>query len=124
MDLTSHPRRGRSRLQTLVAGILALGGGAAILYAGLLPIPPFSSVPVPLAWQVLGVTGLVAAVGVFRGQAWGRALGVSVVAIDLALLVLRAVASSPLDISLNTIFSGVLDVFVLWVLLRRWSARP
>ncbi len=47
----------------------------------------------------------------------------SVFAIDLALLVASGRIKSS-GISLNTIFSGVLDVFVLWVLLRRWSARP
>lgn len=124
---------GRTRLQTLVAGLLALGGGTAILYAGFLPIPPFSDVPVPLAWQVFGVIGLAAAVGVFRQQAWGRVLGVVVVAmrvavamsLPLAVLILapRAPRSGPLELFVSLALSVVPDVFVLWVLLRRWRAR-
>ena len=118
----AQPHDGRTRLRTLAAGILALGGGAAILYAGLLPIPPFSSVPVPLAWQLLGVVGLAAAVGVFRGHPWGRALGIGVVAIDLTLIVFRAATSSLPDMLMTVAFNGVLDVVVLWVLVRRWPA--
>lgn len=123
MGAESRPHNGRTRLRTLAAGILGLGGLAAILYAGLLPIPPFSTVPVPLAWQLLGVLGLAAAVGVFRGQAWGRVLGIGVVAMDLTLMALRAPSSSLPDALVSVAFSGLLDVVVLWVLLRRWQAR-
>ena len=123
MVVAGHSDNGRTRLRILAAGILALGGGAAILYAGFLPIPPFSTVPVPLAWQLLGVAELAAGFGVFRGQAWGRALGIGVAAIDLTLAVFRAAGSSLPDMLVGVAFSGALDVVVLWVLVRRWRAR-
>jgi hypothetical protein len=117
----------RTRLTTFAATLLAFGGGLAILYAGFLSIPPFSDVPVPLAMQALGVVGLAAAVGVFLRQAWGRALGVAVVVIDLALAVLRvaAQASGPnaLNVFADLAMSVVLPVIVSWVLLRRWPKQ-
>ncbi len=66
--------KGRTRLQVLAAGLLALGGVQTILYAGMLPLPPFSVVPDPLWWQAFGVIELAAAVGVFGRQVWGRAV--------------------------------------------------
>ena len=117
----------RTRLQVLAAGLLALGGAAAILYAGFLPIPPFSDVPVPRAWQAFGVVGLAAALGVFLRQAWGRALGVVVVVVDIALAIFRVAAqaagSSPLNAFIGLALAVGLDMIVLWVLLRRWPAR-
>jgi hypothetical protein len=85
----------RSRLQALAAFFPGLGGGLTIPYAGLPPVPPLSSHPVPVARQELGVAGLAAAVGVFRRLAWGRWLGVIVVVIDLLLALSRAAASEP-----------------------------
>ena len=123
MGAESRPHNGGTRLRTLAAVILALGGGAAILYAGLLPIPPFSDVPAPLAWQLLGVMGLVAAVGVFQGRPWGRALGIGVTGLDLTLIVFRVATASPPDTVMSLVFSGGLDAVVLWVLVRRWRAR-
>ena len=117
---------GRTWLQTLAAGLLAWGGAAAIVYAGFLPLPPFSDVPIPLVWQVLGIVGLAAAVGVFLGQAWSQALGVGVAAIDLALLLFRVAAqasrSGPLEVLATLTVGVVLNGVVLWVLLRRWPA--
>jgi hypothetical protein len=120
--------KGGTPFQLIAAGLLAIGGGLSILYAGFLPIPPFSDVPIPLVWQVIGLAGLAAALGVFLGRAWGRALGVGVTAIDLGLLLFRVIArgsgSSPLDAFVDVALTGGLDVFVLWVLLRRWQPRP
>jgi hypothetical protein len=65
---------GRTRLQTLAAGLLAWGGAAAIFYAGFLPLPPFSDVPIPLVWQVLGIVGLAAAVESSLGRRGARRL--------------------------------------------------
>jgi len=111
----------------LAAGFLAWSGGGAILYAGFIPIPPFSDIPVPLAMQAFGVVGLAAALGVFLRHAWGRALGVFVIAIDVVLAASRAAAraptSSPLEVFVNLAVGSVLDAVVLWVLLRRWPAR-
>ena len=87
--LASPNVRARTRLQTIAAAYLALSGAISILYAGFVPIPPFSDVPVPLVGQVLGAIALVAAFGVFRQAAWGRVLGVLIVALGLGLAVLR-----------------------------------
>jgi uncharacterized membrane protein (DUF2068 family) len=117
---------GRTRLQVLAAGLLALGGVLTILYAGMLPFPPFSDGPVPLWWQVFGVIELAAAVGVFGQQGWGRALGVVVAAMSLPLAVLLqalpAPGSSPANVA-GLVLDVSLNVIVLWVLLRRWPAR-
>jgi uncharacterized membrane protein (DUF2068 family) len=117
---------GRTRLQVLAAGLLALGGVLTILDAGMLPLPPFGNVPVPLWWQVFGVIELAAAVGVSGRQAWGRALGVVVAAVSLPLAVLleapRATGSSPANV-VGLVLDVLLNVVVLWVLLRRWPAR-
>jgi len=117
---------GRTRLHTLAAGLLAWGGATAIFYAGFLPLPPFSDVPIPLAWQVFGIVGLAADVGVFLGQAWSQALGVGVAAIDLALLLFRVAAqasrSGPFEVLASLAVGVVLDGVVLWVLLRHWPA--
>jgi hypothetical protein len=124
---TNHAVFQRTRLMAFAAGLLGLGGGLAILYAGFLPIPPFSDVPVPLAMQALGVVGIAAAVGVILRQAWGRALGVAVVVIDVTLAVLRAAAqasgASTLNVFADLAISVVLQAIVLWVLLRRWPER-
>jgi hypothetical protein len=71
---------------------------------------------------VLGAVSLAAAVGIYRGQAWGRALGIGVAAIDLALVVFRAAGSSPPDSIVDVALSSVLDVIVLWVLVGQWRA--
>ena len=116
-----------SRLQILAAALLAISGVLTILYAGFVPIPPFSDVPVPLAFQLIGVIELAAALGVFLGQTWGRALGLGIIAIDLTLLVFWLVTeisgSNLLGAVLNASVRGVVDVFVLWVLLLRWDTR-
>ena len=118
---------GRTRLQVLAAGILAVGGGSAIFYAGLLPLPPISDRPVPLAWLGYGVLGLAAGVGVFTGRPWGRALGVAVAAVAIVLAVFRAGATGPgsslVGLIAGSALSAILDIVVLWVLLRHWPAH-
>lgn len=117
----------RTRLLTLAAALLALTGATKIVYSGFLPLPPFSDAPVPLAWQAIGVVELVAAFGVFRVQAWGRVLGVVMVAVGLALAVALAAAqlarSSPAAELASLAVSGAYAGVVLWVLLRRWPPR-
>jgi hypothetical protein len=117
----------RTRLLTVVAAYLALTGAMAIIYAGFVPIPPFSDVPAPLVGQVLGAIALVAAIGVFRQQAWGRTAGVLVVAVGLGLAGLRvaSVASetSPIFAVLALAVDMVLSLFSLWVLVQRWPSR-
>jgi hypothetical protein len=116
-----------TRLQILAAALLAISGVLTFLYAGFVPIPPISDVPVPLAFQLIGVIELAAALGVFLGQTWGRAIGLGIIAIDLTLLVFWLISeisgSNLLGAVLNATVKGVVDVFVLWVLLRRWDTR-
>jgi len=111
---------GQRRLQVLAAGLLTLDGGLAILYAGMRPFPPFSDVPVFLPWQVFGIVELAAAVGIFLGRTWGRALGVGVIAVDLALFVFRLQASNPAGMAATVLLGVLPSLFVLWVLIRRW----
>jgi hypothetical protein len=115
--------------QTLAAAFLAWNGVVAILYAGLVSLPPFSDVPVPLVSQALGIVTLAAAVGVFLGRAWGRLLGVGLTILGMVLEVLRVMdqaarSSSPLEllpfVAVSLAFSGI----VLWLLLRRWPTSP
>ena len=51
---------GRKWPQTLAAALLVWNGVGAILYAGIVSLPPFSAVPVPLVAQVLGIATLAA----------------------------------------------------------------
>ena len=119
---------GRKWPQTLAAALLVWNGAGAILYAGIVSLPPFSAVPVPLVAQVLGIATLAAAVGVFRVQAWGRVLAVGLTTLGLALEVLRLVdqvprSSSPLEVVGFFAVSVGYSVLVLWLLLRRWPQR-
>lgn len=119
---------GRKWPQTLAAALLVWNGVGAILYAGIVSLPPFSAVPVPLVAQVLGIATLAAAVGVFRVQAWGRVLAVGLTTLGLALEVLRLVdqvprSSSPLEVVGFFAVSVGYSVLVLWLLLRRWPQR-
>ena len=120
---------GRTRLLTVVAGLLALAGASSIAYSGFLPIPPISDVPTPLAWQASGLFELAAAIGVFRRQVWGRVLGVFVAGVGLVQAVFLAAAqlstsNAPVFVVGATLaLSGACGVFILWVLLRRWPAR-
>jgi uncharacterized membrane protein (DUF2068 family) len=119
--------RKRSWPRILVAVALGISGVSAILYAGLLPLPPFSDIPVPIVWMAFGAVELVAAVGVFLAKAWGRWLGVAVVIVTIGLDIARLIATigrlDPL-VGLGTFAIGlVIDVAILWWLLRRWPVE-
>lgn len=47
------------------AGLVAFSGATTILYAGIVPIPPFSDQPVPPAMNALGIAGLAAGLGIY-----------------------------------------------------------
>ncbi len=124
-----------TRSQMLAAAILALGGGLTILYADFMPFPPFSDAPVPLLWRGFGILGLVAAGGVLLGRLWGRAIGLGVMTVDLVLLVFRMMAQVPAldaldllaNVTVSIVVTAVPDLFVVWLLLRRWpkdATRP
>ena len=89
---TDAPRAARTRTwpRILVAAALAISGAGAILYAGFLPLPPFSNQPLPTAWQTFGAVELIAAIGVYLGRAWGRWLAVVVIVIMVLLNAVRA----------------------------------
>lgn len=120
---TTTPRK-RSWPRILVAAALAISGLSAIVYAGFLPLSPFSDVPVPIAWQVFGAAEVIAAVGVYLGRAWGRWLGVVVIVITILLATFRAlfaIAGPDPALELGSYVVGIIiDVLILWWLLRRW----
>ncbi len=122
---TTEPRI-RSWPRILVAAALAISGGSAILYAGILPMPPFTDQPALLAWQAFGVAEVLAAIGVFLGRAWGRWLAVVVIVITMALNTARTfdeIAKPDPTLPLLGFLVGItLDVLILWWLLRRWPA--
>jgi hypothetical protein len=111
----------------LVAAFLALSGLSSILYAGFLPLPPLSDVPVPIVFQVFGAAGLVAALGVYLGRSWGRWLAVVVVALGLvqaASLASAMVArSESLVPAVTLLASAFVDIVLLWWLGWRWSVE-
>ncbi len=118
---------GRIRLQKIAAIALGLGGVSAIAYAGLVPLPPFSTEPVPFAGTLFGVVALIAAVGIFRSQPWGRVLGVCVVGVGIALgvfrILARATEADPMGAVVSLALGLAVDGATLWVLLRYWPAR-
>ena len=115
----------------LVVIWLVLAGAGALLYSDLVPLPPLSEQPVPLVWRVVGVVTLAAAVGVLRGAAWGRLLGI-IVAVFSALWAVWVEAywtwMRDADLSawlrdwhwLNPAITGALAGLALWWLVRRW----
>ena len=114
----------------LVAAALAISGAGAILYAGILPMPPFTDQPALLAWQAFGVAEVLAAIGVYFGRAWGRWLAVVVIVITMLLNIARAVGEfggPDQTVWLVTFVVGItLDVLILWWLASRWpgAVRP
>lgn len=120
--------RSRSWPRILVAAALAISGASAILYAGLLPLYPFSEHPVPIVWMTFGAVELVAAVGVFLLREWGRWLAVAVIVVTLVLTGIRAAyagAGPDLVFEIGSfLVSLIIDGLILWWLLRRWPGEP
>lgn len=123
----------RSRLLVATAGLVAFSAATTILYAGIMPIPPFSDQPVPPAMNALGIAGLAAAVGIYLRQAWGRILGAGTTLIGSAIAIaatIRTVSAGTMDpipmlatVVLDVVLSIALKGFVLWVLVFRWPSR-
>lgn len=130
---TGKPPVRRSRLLVAAAGLVAFSSAATILYAGIIPIPPFSDQPVPPAMNAFGIAGLTAAVGIYLRQAWGRVLGVGTTLIGSAIGILATVRTvstgtmDPIPLLVMVALSVALSIgpagFVLWVLVRRWPTR-
>jgi hypothetical protein len=117
--------------QRLVVVWLVLGGVYAILYAGFSSLPPLWEQPVPPVWWALGVTTLVAALGVLRMAAWGRLLAIVVVAFSLVWGSWAQVYwMGGTDLSgwiadwrwLNPAINLVPAALALWWLVRRWPS--
>jgi hypothetical protein len=118
----------------IVAILIGLDGLLGILYSGFLPLlPPIANLPEPLVSSAIGLVGLVAAVGVWRWQTWGRWLGIaitlwSVVRTIGAIAILGGMAPAGAatvtpDPLLDVILPLTIDVIILAVLVARWP-RP
>lgn len=110
----------------LAALYVALNGVLGLLYAPYVPFfPPFVTTPNVVLSSVLGVIGLLAGLGIWRTQPWGRWLGVVSGAYWLAYGVVGILAD--LDgLTGGTVFTVIalgLELAVLWILVRRWP-RP
>lgn len=117
--------------QRLVVVWLVLNGASTLLYAGIVALPPLSREPVPLLWWVVGAVTLAAAVGVLRGAAWGRLVGIVVAGFAALFAVWPEVYwlwEWQVDLSawlregrwLPPVISFMIAGMVLWWLVRRW----
>jgi hypothetical protein len=108
----------------LAGAILAFEGLSVLVYAGFLRAP-FDGMTVTLPflgqaavlWLALGVLDLVAAAGVYRRRAWGRALGIASALLSIGT---NALLIGSVDLAL--VPGLVLPVAVLFALGRRWPA--
>lgn len=105
--------------QKLAVGILVLAALSAFL-----PMPTGDGVKPPpfiiALTMVLGVLGLVAAFGVFKGQRWGKVLGITVRSIDV-LSALPAFGAGVAPGLLAYIAIGIVLSIVCIVALVRWQ---
>jgi hypothetical protein len=119
--------------QRLVVVWLVLTGASALLYADLVSLPPLTERPVPIVWWVVGAVTLAAAIGVLRGAAWGRLVGI-VVAVFSALFAVWPEAYwlwvREADLSawlrdgywIVLAITLALAVLALWWLVARWPS--
>ena len=105
---------------TIALLLLGLAALSTLLYGFVVPLfPPIVTQPVPLGAAALAAVGAAAAFGVWRREAWGRALAIGFAAVLLVRDVLFVVYGRPLEL-----ISIVLDVLLLFVLIRgRWINR-
>jgi hypothetical protein len=113
--------------QWLVAIFLALVSASSILYAGYMTLPLVEQA-VEVVWWVVGVTGLVAAVGVLRCAAWARVLGISVL-VAYAAWAISSEVRSMVGVDILDLLSRWSDLLILvvvslalWWLVRRWPS--
>jgi hypothetical protein len=121
--------RPRSVWLAIAAVVLVLQGIGLLLYGPILPDPlgrPSLAIPVlgrlPITFLVLGVLSMVAGVGVWRGQPWGRYLGIGLMLAGLAIVVYFADSSSA-DIGgviVASAFEVAVSAVVLYALVARW----
>jgi hypothetical protein len=118
----------------IVAILVGLDGLLGILYAGFIPLlPPVANQPEPVASTAMGLVGLIAAVGLWRWQAWGRWLGIAITLWSVArsigaIAILGGFASTggavPVpDPLLDVIIPLTIDAIILVVLATRGPAR-
>ena len=126
-----HPALRRPVVVSMAALVLGVSGILDAWYAGLAPFPPFSSRPVPVLWELVGLLTLVAAVGIWRLQGWARRLGVALQALTLVyplFLVAYGVASEHVSVRgsisamVDPAISLVIAAGVLWALLWHWPS--
>jgi hypothetical protein len=131
--MTQEDRAGGIPPVRIAALLIGLEGLLGILYAGLLPLlPPIVNVPEPLVSTVIASLGLVAAVGLWRWQTWGRWLGIVVTlwsvartlgAIAILVGIGPASGTAP-DPLLDVIVPLTIDAIILVVLATRWPELP
>ncbi len=129
----SAPAPRRPIVVTVAAAVLASSGLLSAWYAGLTPLPPFTSRPVPMLWDIVGVLLLIAAVGIWRLREWARWLGVALEALTLAYpLFLVAYGMAHGHMGMSGLFLGLADASItaviaaaiLCALVWRWPTEP
>ena len=113
--------------RVIVSAAIAFSGLWAIVYTAHLSLVPFADVAVPIAWQALGAIEVIAGVGVYRGRTWGRWLSVVVIIVTMLLSGARAalaIGPEPTADLAASLASIVIDVILLWWLLRHWTSVP
>jgi hypothetical protein len=94
--------------------LLFISAVFTFLYGSIVPfLPGLLDRPEPLGAAILAAVSLVAAVGVWRQQSWGRPLGIAIGAILLVRDVSFVFTGRPIEV-----VSVLLDVVLLYVLIR------
>jgi hypothetical protein len=134
----SGDRRSRARSWRRAASLLILLPSlSTLVYAGFLPVPLGPQMVAGVlgfgvnSLTLLGLAGLVAAIGVWRGRRWGRILGAVVTVLLIALSAWwpfvrfdapaepLAMASAWLTAMVLPVAAGGCILYVLWL---RWEA--
>ena len=112
--------------QRAVAACVGVWGASLMIGANYAPNLPLIDRSAPAVFVVLGLLGVVAAVGIIRRESWGRLLGV-LFAILVVVLALGPIAGSLIrdgaldasDVVMWGVYVAVIG-FILFELLRRW----
>lgn len=132
--MTQEARAGGIPPLRIAALLIGLEGLLGLLYGGIVPLlPPVVNVPEPMVASLLGLVGLVAAVGLWRWQTWGRWLGIAITLWSvarsigaIAILAGAAPAGTAVPVPdplLDVIVPLTIDGIILVVLVTRWPGR-